>query len=74
MDLLPFEHYDYIVLMFRNSLDFEAAIDYFGIGKVRYQAESLKGRSAAKIGAARVLDGAEALKQLWTANETDTEN
>ncbi|MCK9254109.1 MAG: hypothetical protein M0P55_15275 [Clostridiales bacterium] len=67
MDLLPFEHYDYVVLVFKNSLDFEAAIECFGIGKVRYQAESLKGKSAAKIGAARVLDGAEVLKRLWAA-------
>lgn len=66
MDLLPFEHYDYLVLIFKNSLDFESAIEYFGIGKARYVATSLKGKAAAKIGAARVLDGAKALEALWT--------
>jgi len=71
MDLLPFEHYDYLVLMFRNSLDFEAAIECFGLGKVRYKAESLKGKSAPKIGAARVLDGAEVLKRLWSAEASE---
>ena len=59
------------MLMFRNSLDFEAAIECFGLGKVRYKAESLKGKSASKIGAARVLDGAEVLKRLWSAETSE---
>lgn len=61
MEILPFEHYDYVVLMFRNSLDFDRAVDLLEIGKVRYAAESLKTYGDPgvfkKVGLGRVIDG-----------------
>jgi hypothetical protein len=68
MEIMPFEHYDYIVLMFRNSLDFDRAVDLFNIKKVRYAAESLKTYGDPgvfkKVGLGRVIDGVKAMNIL----------
>lgn len=58
MELQPFEHYDYVVLMFKNSLDFLKACDFFKLKKVGFDAGGKKGQ---KVGLGRVLDGAKAL-------------
>lgn len=60
MELQPFEHYDYVVLMFRNEQDFSAACERLGIEKVSvtYPA-GLK-----KIGLGRVVDGAAVMARL----------
>lgn len=54
MELLPYEHYDYVVLMYRDSRDFLAALDHFQLQKVRVP--DFVGSK--KIGLGRVLDGA----------------
>lgn len=54
MELLPYEHYDYIVLFFRDSRDFMAALDHFEINKVAVPGYVGK----KKIGIGRVIDGA----------------
>jgi hypothetical protein len=76
MEILPFEHYDYIVLMFRNSLDFDKAVDLFGVRKVRYAAESLKTYGDPgvfkKVGLGRVVDGARALEILEGSYPVET--
>lgn len=49
--LQPFEHHDYIVLLFDNRLDFSSACDQFGIQKV---ASPIK-QGRFKIGLGRVI-------------------
>ncbi len=51
MDLMPFEHYDYVLMMFRNELDWISAVDVLGLER---QADP---RQTGKIGLARVVDG-----------------
>ena len=59
MELQPYEHWDYIVLMFRDQHDFMNALNKFGIKKVNYSQVSNK-----KVGLGRVIDGSRALKKL----------
>jgi hypothetical protein len=60
MELQPFEHYDYVVLLFRNDQDFQGACERLGLGKVQL---TLPG-GIRKIGLGRVVDGARALEKL----------
>ena len=60
MELLPYEHYDYIVLFFKDSRDFLAAADYFGIEKVKVPAYVGK----KTIGLGRVVDGGKFLDRI----------
>lgn len=60
MELLPYEHYDYIVLFFKDSRDFLAAADHFQLVKARVP--EYVGKK--KIGLARVLDGATYLRRV----------
>ena len=53
MELLPYEHYDYVMLMFKDSRDFIAALDHFDLRKVT--PPSYVGSK--KIGLGRVIDG-----------------
>lgn len=53
MELQPFEHWDYLVFMFKDSRDFVAACERFGIQRV--DSSAVPGRK--KIGLGRVLDG-----------------
>lgn len=66
MEIQPFEHYDYIVLFFRHSLDFERALERFKIGKRKYtvRTNSNWDSGKCKIGIGRVIDGARALEAL----------
>jgi hypothetical protein len=61
MELQPFEHYDYIVLFFRNSMDFLQACERFGLKKVGVDVGGKRGQ---KVGLGRCLDGAKALGVL----------
>jgi hypothetical protein len=60
MELQPFEHYDYVVLLFRNDQDFSQVCERLGVDdvKVTYPA------GLQKIGLGRVVDGAKALEKL----------
>lgn len=65
MELQPYEHYDYIVLMFRNIWDWSRAVDLFGLEKKAFTVYNDKGKvSVRKIGMCRVVDGAKALEVL----------
>jgi hypothetical protein len=67
MELQPFEHYDYIVLMFKTSFDFERALDVLGIEKVGFTAhstEDYEGKIKRKLGIGRVINGALVLNKL----------
>lgn len=71
MELAPFEHYDYIVLMFKNDQDFSGACEKLGIQKA---AMTIPNSDRVKIGLGRVVDGAKAIAKLEGRNEdSDTE-
>ena len=60
MECQPFEHHDYIMLMFHNEQDFQQACERFGIGKVQITYPG--GRQ--KIGLGRCIDGMKAIQKL----------
>jgi len=60
MECQPFEHYDYIMLMFRNEQDFSQACERLGLQKIQIMYPGGK----PKIGLGRCIDGMKALKTL----------
>lgn len=60
MEIMPFEHWDYIVLVFSDIRDFLAASEWFGLKKSAYTAPTGK----KKIGLGRVLDGKKFLAKV----------
>lgn len=64
MELQPYEHYDYVVLLFRNTQDWEHACEMFGLEKVNASPVGKK-----KIGLGRALDGARVLKMLGAVTQ-----
>jgi hypothetical protein len=60
MECQPFEHYDYMMLMFRHEQDFQRACEVLGIKKV----EVTYPGGLQKIGLGRVIDGAKAIERL----------
>jgi hypothetical protein len=63
MQCQPFEHYDYVMLVFRNEQDFQQACERLSIQRVQITYPG--GRS--KVGLGRVIDGAQALKLMADA-------
>jgi len=61
MEVQPFEHYDYVMLMFRNTWDWARAVDVLDIEPRAFAFTSSKGEKHRKIGLCRVLDGAKVL-------------
>ncbi len=59
MQLKAFEHYDYVVFVFRNTADWLNAVNRFGLKKVNAGYGKTK-----KVGIGRVLDGARLLEAL----------
>jgi len=51
------EEYNYIVLFFKNTLDFQVAADHFGV-------KVMKEDKREKIGLGKVIDGAEYMQRL----------
>jgi len=76
MDLQPFEHYDYLVLFFKTTFDFERALDFFGVRKASWYAhmgtDYSKGRR--KVGLGRALDGAKAMDRIQRVDNTQPVN
>ena len=60
MECQPFEHYDYIMLLYRNEQDFQQACEHLGIQRVQVTYPGGK----QKIGLGRCVDGMKALKTL----------
>lgn len=58
MPLKPFESYDYIVLLFKNRLDFQVACEKFDIGKQ----QEIVGYGSSKVGIGRCIDGRRAIE------------
>jgi len=63
MECQPFEHYDYVMLMFRNDQDFQQACELLGIQKVQIAYPG----GLRKIGIGRCIDGAKAIDRLVAA-------
>ena len=61
MELQAFEHYDYIVCLFRSSQDWMQAVERFGLEK---QAFTLRDGENRKVGLGRVVDGSKVLEML----------
>lgn len=71
MEIQPFEHYDYIMLTFKNSMDFLAACDRFSIKKVAFKFEGKKAKGY-KVGIGRCIDGAKLMERLKNGRSTAT--
>lgn len=65
MELEPYENYDYIVLMFRNTNDWLNALQELDIKKVEFG--DVQGKKP-KIGLGRVIDGTRILQRLQGSN------
>lgn len=61
MELQPFEHYDYIVVLFRDALDWASCVERFGLKK---EATTLRDGKHRKIGRGRVIEGSKLLLEL----------
>ena len=61
MELTAFEGYDYIVLLFKNQLDWITALDKLGVQKGRI---SINAKGQEKTGLGRVIDGSKFLERL----------
>ncbi len=57
----PFEHHDFVMLVFHDDQDFQAACEKLGIKKV---AVTYPGGTCTKVGLGRVIDGARAIRIL----------
>ncbi len=62
MEVQPFEHYDYVMLVFRNTWDWARAVDVLDIEPRAFAFTSSKGEKHRKIGLCRVLEGARVLE------------
>lgn len=60
MEMQPFEHYDYLMFMFRDIRDWLRVIQLLSIGRVDYSLN----RKTQKIGIGRVLNGKRLLARL----------
>lgn len=60
MECQPFEHYDYIMLMFRDRQDFDGICELLGIKKVQLKYPG----GLQKIGLGRVIEGPAAIRKI----------
>jgi hypothetical protein len=61
MEIQPYEHWDYIVLVFKDSRDWLSALGYLGIGKVK---RNILGAKNIKTGLGRCVDGKRFLEKV----------
>jgi hypothetical protein len=64
MEIQPFEHYDYVMVVFRNSQDFVKACDVFGLERRKEP----KYTGAKRVGLCRVVSGKRILKMFEGEN------
>lgn len=60
MEIQPFEHWDYIVLVFNDSREWLSALEYFDVGKVKFSPSV----GPKKIGLGRVINGKKFLEKI----------
>ena len=65
MALQPFEHYDYVMLVFRNQMDWTKAVSFLGIDRAAFDI----GKGRRKVGMCRVIDGARAIDK-WESGSS----
>jgi len=65
MELRPFEHYDYMLVLARNVMDWEALCEAFGLEKVN--ASPIPGKK--KIGLGRAIDAGKVLAVIGAARK-----
>jgi hypothetical protein len=66
MELQPFEHYDYVILFCKSTLDWERLLDFFDIERAAFPTRSnahWDGKKR-KVGVGRVLDAGKAMDAL----------
>jgi hypothetical protein len=68
MGILPFEHYDYIMLPFKRHQDWLQALDLFNIEKRGDPRVGPTKNPANRIGLCRVVDGASVVKMILTGS------
>ncbi len=78
MELHPFEHYDYIMLTFRDSFDWSKALDLFGLEKQQMTLSKSKSknknqRKQRKVGLVRAIDGRKVLKLCGSLSLAESE-
>jgi hypothetical protein len=66
MELQPFEHYSYLVLLFKTSFDFERALDQLAIRREGFTIRTNKNWEGGKrkIGIGRLLDGKRVINMI----------
>lgn len=69
MELQPFEHYDYMMLVFRSTFDWSKALDLFGLDKAGFTVS----RGKRKIGLCRVVDGRKVLEKCGLSFQAESE-
>ncbi len=69
MECQPFEHYDYIMLVFKNEQDFQQACERLDIRKVQVTYPG----GLTKIGLGRVIDGPRVMRLLDPVRKLDQE-
>ena len=70
MEVQPFEHYDYVMLVFRNTWDWARAVDMLDVEPRAFAFTSSKGEKHRKIGLCRVLDGGKFLEKVDGRRQT----
>ncbi|MBN2377043.1 MAG: hypothetical protein JXD22_11620 [Sedimentisphaerales bacterium] len=71
LDQQPFEHLDYLMLMFRDDQDFQQACELLGIKRVKVTYPG----GMKKVGLGRIIDGPVAIKKLTAkASEGSSKN
>ena len=58
MEIQPFEHWDYVVIVFKDSRDWLMALDFLGVGKVKTKPAN----DPSKIGLGRCIEGSRFLE------------
>jgi len=65
MELQPYEHYDYVVLICRNTYDWMALQDVLGIDQVQFTTPAVRsGKTSKRIGMGRVIDAKRVIDRL----------
>ncbi len=64
MEIQPFEHYDYVLILFRNTWDWAQAVDLLDVRPEGFSFTDSQGKEHRKVGLCRVLDGGRFLARL----------
>jgi hypothetical protein len=75
MALQPFEHYDYVLVVFKSTLDWERALTLLGMQRETFvpRSRSHWDGKIRKVGLGRVIDGSQLLLRLQPAHESRIE-